>query len=382
VRPVRILKTKVIKDLRIPPFTSVRFLLVLVLFFHHLPEPYRFDNGYMVVSSFFMFSGFGLFVKYNRKRMALKEFFLGRLSRVYPVHLLTLAIAAILAVTILSGDAYYHGRSLALDFVAQLFLVQSFTTGYYSFNPVAWFLSSLVFLYILFPFLLWTIRRSSGIFVLASLVFYGAYAALVLRMGWDIYYAFYICPVARLLDFSVGMALGRLYLSKGIFSRIFISSIGRRWAVFLLELGALFVLLYSLFILMPSPSFFGTGDPFRDTFGSDIGSVILDDVYYLFFSVVFVLVFLIARKSGGSVIYKALSRPGLVRLGEISFSFFMLQYLVILILTRTLSDAGLVGLGPVIVLALAVSLIISYLVWRFYEVPTRDGIRRLFSVGH
>lgn len=90
----------------IKPLTSLRFLFALMVFTSHLdfvkgaPSWYNwlsrniFFEGYLGVSFFFILSGFVLSYSYKEKiiyhSISLKDFYIARFARVYPLHLLTL----------------------------------------------------------------------------------------------------------------------------------------------------------------------------------------------------------------------------------------------------------------------------------------------------
>ena len=94
----------------IKPLTSLRFLFALMIFFHHLRflQDYNSDifnwlyvkifwEGYIGVSFFFILSGFIIAYNYQekilKKKISFKKFIIARISRIYPLHILTLILS-------------------------------------------------------------------------------------------------------------------------------------------------------------------------------------------------------------------------------------------------------------------------------------------------
>ena len=151
------------------PLTTLRFLAALAVFGHHLafladdPRTARVYNRFLFegrvgVNFFFILSGFILTYNYaptiaHWRWREIREFYVARFARVYPVHLLTFLIAAVL----LTGVSMAPARSAAAA-ICQLTLTQSFCPDpavYFSFNAPAWSLSAEAFFYAAFPTLLW-----------------------------------------------------------------------------------------------------------------------------------------------------------------------------------------------------------------------------------
>lgn len=137
----------------IRPLQSLRGIMMLMVFLSHYYVP-GFDSllpfgGDAGVAFFFMLSGYILTRTYsNRKPIHWKRFMYLRTSRVYPMHLIGLALS--IKVT---------GIYSASTTIANLLLVQSWFDGiYFSYNSVSWFLSDLILFYALFPLLLRLIR--------------------------------------------------------------------------------------------------------------------------------------------------------------------------------------------------------------------------------
>jgi peptidoglycan/LPS O-acetylase OafA/YrhL len=151
----------------LPALTGLRTLLALtILLFHFTPAGltwaahpsitlYPIVNiGYVFVSFFFLISGFILSYNYGDRHEPVKavDFWMARMSRLYPVYLLTMLISIPMLIT------EWHVRS-RLQFwegaIATPLLLQGFFPLLATFwMTVTWTLSCEVMLYIAFPWLM------------------------------------------------------------------------------------------------------------------------------------------------------------------------------------------------------------------------------------
>jgi peptidoglycan/LPS O-acetylase OafA/YrhL len=151
----------------LPALTGLRTLLALtILMFHFTPSGLTWarhpaftlypiiDIGYVFVSFFFLISGFILSYNYGGRpdRMNAVDFWMARLSRLYPVYLLTMLISIPMLMTEWTARPriqFWEGA------IATPLLIQGFFPHLATFwNTVSWTLSCEVMLYLLFPLLL------------------------------------------------------------------------------------------------------------------------------------------------------------------------------------------------------------------------------------
>jgi peptidoglycan/LPS O-acetylase OafA/YrhL len=152
----------------LPALTGLRTLLALtILLFHFTPSQGlswpahpRFtlypivDIGYVFVSFFFLISGFILSYNYAHRPGGVNraDFWMARVSRLYPVYLLTMLIS--IPMLMLEWRSRSHGQFWAGAILTPL-LLQGFSPRLATFwNTVSWTLSCEVVLYIAFPWLL------------------------------------------------------------------------------------------------------------------------------------------------------------------------------------------------------------------------------------
>jgi len=144
----------------LPALTGIRTLLALaILLFHFTPAglgPFYaiIDNGYVFVSFFFLISGYILAYNYLDRpdRLRLSDFWVARLSRLYPVYIFALIIFwEMLQVEhqVRSTRDFWEGAILS-----PLLMQGWFPTLATFWNTVAWTLSCEMALYAIFPILM------------------------------------------------------------------------------------------------------------------------------------------------------------------------------------------------------------------------------------
>ena len=159
----------------LPALTGLRTLLALFIVLYHftpggLEHTWRLgahtlhvtlypvvDTGYVFVSFFFLISGYILAYNYLDRldRISLVDFWVARLSRLYPVYLFALLLfSEMLAV---EWHARPHGDFWLGTAASLLLLLQGWFPNLATFwNTVAWTLSCEITLYAIFP---WLLRR-------------------------------------------------------------------------------------------------------------------------------------------------------------------------------------------------------------------------------
>lgn len=215
--------------LTIRPLTSFRFAFAVMVFVSHSdvlrdasPEMmWLFDNvckeGYIGVTFFFVLSGFILSYTYNEriasKSIVYKTFLVKRIARIYPMHLLTLIMITPL---IIQENPDYKLIDFIKHTVANASLVQSFIpfeSYYFSFNGPSWSLSVEMFFYCLFPLIVLGSHRLTLKMMGTLLTITLVTISLSMIMVNELYqhFIFDINPLARLVDFAIGMFIFRVF---------------------------------------------------------------------------------------------------------------------------------------------------------------------------
>ncbi|WP_409529536.1 acyltransferase family protein [Soonwooa sp.] len=303
--------------MNLKPLTSLRFFFAFMVMASHLLflkhssyfknfyDNYLFE-GFLGVSFFYILSEFILSLNYYELKPSKEsfiKFYKARIARIYPVHLITLIIAAILLV-----------KNFSLKtFLMQLFLVQSFSSDqkvYFSFNAPSWSISDELFFYLIFPLLIIIFRKLK---TSAKTILFLAITITILGLNILLpeskkHYLIYIFPLSRLADFILGILLFQIcqfLRTKEIKSTTII--------LFQIIAVLSFVLTY--------------------IFHSDISISYRFSIYYwLPISLTILSLSSEYYCQAETLLTKILSNKILVYLGQISFAFYMTHLLVIDIL--------------------------------------------------
>ena len=119
---------------------------------------------YLMVDFFFILSGFvmlhvyGIWFSESVKGSDFKRFTIARFARVYPLHLFTLLLVALIfgvsARVGIPENTVLQTENTVYSFVTNLLLLQSMNLhGWFSWNHAAWSISTEWWMYMLFPFL-------------------------------------------------------------------------------------------------------------------------------------------------------------------------------------------------------------------------------------
>lgn len=155
----------------------------------------------MVLASFFVMSGFFLEMRHSFQSIDSKrwiKFEINHFSRLFPLQWLCVAAWLMLSTTPLNANAIYH-----------YFLVQSWVPDskvYFYANGSSWFISTLLFLYLLFPIISSATKRIPRVCLISVLT---CVMALMTYLNITIMPPYYrqIFPPARIVDFTIGVVL-------------------------------------------------------------------------------------------------------------------------------------------------------------------------------
>ncbi len=137
---------------------------------------YFYDVGYYGVQLFWCISGFIFFWKYQKKiankSISFRQFAVNRISRLYPLHFITLLMVAVLQILYFASNNNYF-VSEANDwyhFSLQLFLASNWIEQQGSFNVPIWSVSVEIIAYLLFFFCARIIASSLWINILIIII--------------------------------------------------------------------------------------------------------------------------------------------------------------------------------------------------------------------
>ncbi|SRR5579883_17853 len=159
----------------IKPLTGVRGVAACaVMLYHisHIPPFHSFNfffvsKGYLCVDLFFVLSGFVMALVYSKTfqnnwtRRDYRNFLFNRIARVFPLHL----------IMVLFFGLRVLGMSSPIDFLSNIFMLQGWGFGAKSIVGNSWSVSTEIFAYLVFPFLIaFAFSRFFAVQVLSSVV--------------------------------------------------------------------------------------------------------------------------------------------------------------------------------------------------------------------
>lgn len=244
--------------------------------------------GFISTSTFFILSGFILsyvYYHYNEgeNNYYLKEkrrsFLLKRLANLYPIHLFSLLLTLIV-VTVLGSleitpedklaslryvmydsnnytpiEKLHHWMSdkeLIAAFFMNIFLVHSWNPFYLSFNAPSWSISTLFFMYLIFPFIAPKILKNKHpgkSLILINLVYIAIPCVFILMKWFDMPFTGIINrnPLVRMFEFIAGIMLCNFYLTHKDYIR------SKSKVLFLTGIPFILVSCYLAGILLTNP---------------------------------------------------------------------------------------------------------------------------------
>lgn len=350
--------------------TGLRFVAALYVFiFHiHIRWPVTENNflsniigqGAVGMSLFFILSGFVLAYRYAGQTFTVSEYFKNRFARVYPIYvvaaLLTLPWIGIDILGSSVGDTFKWICKVTMIVLSNIFLVQAWFPQFFSYwnDGGSWSISVEAFCYLTLPFLLPYLLNASTktIFSILAVLWVWAVApglSATLFENSSNFFVYYAMPIFRLPEFLIGVC-AFLLIRRGVNYRC--GAFPQMIAI----AGLLFYL---------------------GTVGSNMAIYVGHN--WIVVPVVAFIVFSLSNNKG--VISLVLSSRVFVWFGKISYCFYSLQVVLILLLTSY--HSRLVAVIPVlsnnIALMLSVFVVliaISAAGYYFVEEPARRLIRK------
>ena len=329
-----------------------------MIFLHHFAANGKalFPAGGSCGVSFFMIlSGVVMSLGYYNKCMqphfSYKTFLAKRLIRLYPLHLACLSAFILLHPQILTnGDCF--------KLIPNLLLIQSWIpikSIYFYGNAVSWCLSDMMFFYALFPFIVKLTQQNNKTRLLLFILISVIYIILTLTIPDNYsHQLLYISPLFRIYDFIIGIIIYIIYreynesIRKVINQSININAIG---------FICIAMLSFTIYLF------------------SYINIRFMYAFAYIVPVSMLILYFLIFEKD--SILTKILNNRLLYKMGEVSFSFYMIHTISFTIMDKIITklDLNIEWQYKLIIYLLLVS-IASLLIYNLYEKPITKYLQK------
>ncbi len=309
---------------RIDSLQSLRALAFIEIFLGHCGiSPFM---GALGVSIFIILSGFCMAINYIPKSETLPsdvigcvKFAVSKVKKLYLLHIITAFFAVLLRGAPESITGFIK---LAIN----ILLLQSLypSSGvYFSYNGIAWYLSTYMFICMFAPVILRFIAARNEkkqliihtlLIIILMLVCGLATSVIHVPLGDDFAKWFtYICPAYRLLDFALGVILGQAYLMRKNLPELSTAK-----SVTMLLIAGVLLCLYTSFLRL------------------GLGGI----QYNLYFAPVSLLLISLFARSGGTLM-KLFKAPMLIKLGNLSSTAFLIHQLTIQGLRQLMIKTGL-----------------------------------------
>ncbi|MCW8884413.1 MAG: acyltransferase [Motiliproteus sp.] len=349
--------------------TGLRFIAAFYVFLFHIHIRYPLSDNFFVknildqgavgMSLFFILSGFILSYRYSNEGIDTRKYLLNRFARIYPIYVFA-AIVTLpwIGVSISAENIVEQISRIVLLVFSNVFLIQAWFPQFFNYwnDGASWSISVEAFFYILFPLMMPVLKCFSNrslILMLAFLLLFSSLPGFVAELYSDsVSRIYYSLPIYRLSEFVIGICI--FFASKNI--RFTGSAF----------LSIQFVILIVFFSYL---GFFGATLPLY------IGH------NWIVVPVISLLIVSLYKNKGGDGF---LSGRTMVWLGKISYCFYSLQALVILLLIDKRDQ--LISVIPALnnsfllfSFLLLLLIFLSALAYYFVEEPCRKWIKYRYS---
>jgi peptidoglycan/LPS O-acetylase OafA/YrhL len=339
----------------IPSLDGIRALAFLIVFISHAGLGKIIPGGFGVTIFFFL-SGYLITTQLRREyeranKIDFKNFYMRRLLRIWPPFYLVLFLA--IGVSYLVGHHTGFTPQQLPAFLTQFFHISNYynvefgNQGMALGTEVYWSLAVEEHFYLLFPLLYVLLRRLGIRSSQQALIFWGI---CLLVLGWR-------C----LLVFKIGADYDRIFYASdtrvdGILFGCALAVVGnpaieqdrqlseRNLKYFLLPLGCALLLCSLLY----------RSEAFRDTLRYSIQGIALYPI------------FIAAIRFPDWGLFKALNWGWVRFAGLLSYSLYLVHFMVIKVVALVMPGLGLLGSG---ILSLLISVVLAYAIYRFAEIP-------------
>lgn len=338
---------------------------MLVVMSHIIGKSFDF-GGECGVSFFFILSGFVLSYAYGSRvedgTFRLGAFLKKQLSKFYPLHLLTFFL--MLGLDARLGRFYDWPKLLA-----NAFLLQSWVPSddfYFVANGLSWFLSDLLFFYVVFSLVFrWLNKSSLRALTIGGAVVLVLYVMLAVSIPPSLINPLlYASPITRLIDFCIGILVFRFWMSmRGKECQRFINGMSCA-SIGILEIVMVLMVVLSFFVYENSSLRFRCASLFW---------LVLPIVLY---------VFVTTDKMSG-IVSRGLHQSLMQWLGNISLEIYLTHLVTMRIFYSILASLGMCEeqkLHPLVILmTIFIIILVSYLTKRSFVDPVFARLTKIIK---
>lgn len=344
---------------KFPALTGIRAVGAAAVFFVHLPFEFGFKLVIDVMAFFFVLSGFLIFYLYHEniavRAGKLKQYFVNRFARIYPVYFLLVTIAIFLQ----------H------DF-RTVFLVKNYTLTHALFYNQAdraiqqsWSITAEECFYLLAPFIMYLVRRFNfvvsllfGALLLCMALFIATWPVSLLHTGQ---FVFSVTFFGHFFEFYCGIFLALLMLKRKHAHGFYLK--GKKYTI----LGSIGILTTTGILILSN----NMNDPAQATQFILINNFILP---------VAVAVFYFGLMVEKSITASVLSSKLFTLLGRTSYAFYLVHVIVIESIAAPFIAVNFKQHYNVYVLLVFIlTQLIAFFIFVFYEEPVNRYIRKKFG---
>ncbi|MEG0307057.1 MAG: acyltransferase [Clostridium sp.] len=270
-------------------------------------------KGTFLVTFFFILSGFmAYYTLYNRSDMDSNrkkvKWFINKVIKFYPIHIITFGMSIFIRWDYVLK--LKENNELIIRGFLNLTLLQSFFEKYaMSFNGLSWFLSTTIIIYMVSFMLLKMVKKVRVVnckYFIVVIVILQSISNYISYFG--IYSLYMYCnPFYRVFDFLIGMLTARIVVSNKE-SNIFRNMIDNNSSIIEVGIIIIFIMQYILSFKLP------------------------DNMAY--YSIIFSFALYIYYRQGGIVSKYILSSEILQKLANISFEFYMIHELILIVFRK------------------------------------------------
>lgn len=345
---------------------SLRFVFILLVVFSHIYGKVFDFGGECGVSFFFMLSGFILSYAYGQRvadgTFSTRAFIAKQLTRLYPLHLLTFAVMVLLDARL--GILYEWYRLLPNALLLQSWIPDD--SFFFVANGSSWFLSDLLFFYLVFA-LAFRVLVSLSPKQLAAMAATVLLAYVVIAFSIPlrkVNAVLYASPLLRLIDFSIGILCCRLLASDW----------GQRFTRRLQTLSTTAMTLVEVLLIAGAVASF---------FVYEGMSLRLRCVALFWLYLPLLLVVYVGADKGRGVVTAIFHHPLMQWLGGVSFELYLTHYVVLRLWWSFLLSLGysyeVRTTLTVIILTVILTIVVAWLTKRLFVEPVGWRLRTLIK---